>query len=97
MSSSKISLDATAKTNAMSAAMEAARTNLELETLATRGRDHLDFHDLSVATLREVIAAAFEAGYSAGLSTGYRQGRGDACREARGMNAQSKPRNPITK
>ena len=35
---------------------------LDIETLATRGSDRLDFHEVSVAGLREALATAYEAG-----------------------------------
>ena len=61
-----------AKTNAnikarrMAAAVEAVRNRLGLETLEDRKRDALDFHDISVAGIRDAIAIAFEAGFAAG-------------------------------
>ncbi|MBS0195992.1 MAG: hypothetical protein JSR77_04465 [Planctomycetes bacterium] len=60
-----------AKTNAkkaaaLAAATEAAREALLIETLETRGRDALDFHEVSVSMIRDAIAIAFEAGYAAG-------------------------------
>jgi hypothetical protein len=94
MTSKKNSLDAMSKQHAFDEAAEAARTHLGLETLATRNRDALDFHDTSVASIRRVIEMAFEAGYREGLHTGYRQGRGDACAEAAGSDAPTSPRNP---
>jgi len=39
-----------------------ARELLHLETLEVRNRDRLDFHDLSVAWLRNALEAAYEAG-----------------------------------
>jgi len=59
----------TNKTNArqMAAAAEAVRNRLALETLADRKRDALDFHNISVASIRDAIALAFEAGYDAGF------------------------------
>lgn len=53
------------RTQAMAAATEAVRRRLELETLDTRGRDTLDFHDLSVASIRDAIELAFNAGFAA--------------------------------
>lgn len=49
----------------MADAAEAVRKRLDLETLDTRGLDRLDFHDISVAAIREVIQIAFDAGYAA--------------------------------
>lgn len=39
-----------------------AQEHLGLETLETRNSDSLDFHDLSVASIRQALAAAFAAG-----------------------------------
>lgn len=54
------------KARHLAAATDAARTRLGLETLEDRQRDALDFHDISVASIRDVIALAFEAGFAAG-------------------------------
>ncbi|MEX0654860.1 MAG: hypothetical protein WD534_12615 [Phycisphaeraceae bacterium] len=43
-----------------------ARDVLNVATLETRGRDHLDFHDLSVWQLRQALEQAYEAGRAAG-------------------------------
>ncbi|MBX3377505.1 MAG: hypothetical protein KF678_10945 [Phycisphaeraceae bacterium] len=59
-----------AKARSMAAAAEAVRKRLGLETLADRGRDALDFHDLSVESIREAIALAFDAGWNAGFEAG---------------------------
>jgi hypothetical protein len=56
-----------AKARRMAAAAEAIRERLGLETLDTRNRDALDFHDVSVASIRDAIAIAFEVGYDAGF------------------------------
>lgn len=61
-------------TTALAAANEAVRKRLGLETLATRGRDALDFHDISVASLRDAIAIAFEIGFQAGADIGFDAG-----------------------
>ncbi len=50
---------------ARNAAMETIRQHLGLETLETRKRDSLDFHDVSVADLRAIINIAFDAGLAA--------------------------------
>lgn len=47
------------------AAAEAVRNRLGLETLEDRKRDALDFHNISVASIREVIQIAFDAGSAA--------------------------------
>ena len=39
-----------------------AKKHLRIETLNLRGRDALDFHDVSVSSLRDALAAAYEAG-----------------------------------
>lgn len=49
----------------LEAAAEAVRKELGLETLQTRGRDALDFHSLSVASIRAAIEIAFNAGLDA--------------------------------
>lgn len=90
----KTSLDGISKQKALDAETEWARKHLDLETLETRGRDGLDFHDLSVDAIRDLIRHAFETGYREGLHTGYRQGRADAAREAIGREAPSSPQNP---
>lgn len=41
---------------------EKVRQRLGLETLATRNRDSLDFHDISVSAIKDVISMVFEAG-----------------------------------
>lgn len=53
------------KARHMAAATEAVRNRLGLETLEDRKRDALDFHDISVASIREVIQIAFDAGLAA--------------------------------
>lgn len=39
-----------------------ARDRLRVPTLAPRGRDELDFYDLSVWTIRDALRAAYIAG-----------------------------------
>jgi len=41
---------------------------LGIPTLADRNRDMLDFHSVGVATLREIIQIAYDAGVHAGSS-----------------------------
>lgn len=41
---------------------EIARKQLGVETLETRNRDCLDFHDVAVWGIKEALAAAYEAG-----------------------------------
>ena len=42
-----------------------ARNILEIETLAERKRDALDFHEVSVWGLRDALLAAYELGLAA--------------------------------
>ena len=42
-----------------------AKEILWIETLDSRGRDRLDFHELSVASIRAALEAAYEAGREA--------------------------------
>ncbi len=88
------SLDALAKRHDLEEELEWAKAELLLETLETRCRDALDFHEIPVWSIRDVVRHAFESGYRSGLHTGYRQGRSDACDEARGKEARTQPRNP---
>ena len=44
-----------------------AQTHLHIETLETRHRDSLDFHDVGVWCVRDALQAAFEAGVAEGL------------------------------
>lgn len=54
---------------ARNAAMETIRQHLGWETLETRKRDSLDFHDVSVASIRAIIDMAFDAGLAAANTT----------------------------
>ena len=45
--------------------LEIAQRQFHLETLETRNRDRLDFHDVAVWALRAALEEAFEAGRSA--------------------------------
>ena len=45
-----------------------ARQHLDIETLATRNSDRLDFHEHAVWAVRAALEAAYEAGRAAGLS-----------------------------
>lgn len=42
-----------------------ARQTLDLETLDTRKRDALDFHDIAVWSIKEALEQAYEAGRQA--------------------------------
>jgi hypothetical protein len=44
---------------------EQVRQLLDLETLADRKRDSLDYHEIGVSSIREIIALAFDAGVNA--------------------------------
>jgi hypothetical protein len=44
-----------------------AQTHLHIQTLETRHRDSLDFHDVGVWCVRDALQAAFEAGIAEGL------------------------------
>ncbi len=46
-----------------------ALDHLFIETLATRNRDSLDFHDVSVWGVKSALVAAYQAGLAAGQST----------------------------
>lgn len=39
-----------------------ARTELGIDTLATRNSDRLDFHDVAVWSIREALSTAYDAG-----------------------------------
>jgi hypothetical protein len=43
-----------------------AQTHLSIETLETRHRDSLDFHDVGVGCLYDALQAAFDAGLAEG-------------------------------
>lgn len=88
------SLDGISKGKALDAEMEWAKVELLLETLDTRKSDSLDFHEIPVWSIRDLVRHAFEAGYHEGLHTGYRQGRSDAAQEAAREEAPTSPRNP---
>lgn len=47
---------------ALATVQEKVRNRLGFETLETRNRDSLDFHDVSVSAIRDIIKMAFEAG-----------------------------------
>jgi len=57
----------TIKTKAPSEALllEIAAKHFHLETLETRNSDSLDFHDVSVWSIRAALEAAFAAGQAA--------------------------------
>ena len=45
-----------------------AREELGIETLAVRGLDSLDFHDVYVTALRKALDRAFQAGLREGMT-----------------------------
>lgn len=50
---------------AEASAQRIAREVLFLDTLETRGRDHLDFHDLAVWSVKQALLDAYAAGRNA--------------------------------
>jgi hypothetical protein len=46
-----------------------AAEHLHIDTLATRNRDRLDFHEVSVWGLKEALQAAFTAGQQSKQTT----------------------------
>ncbi len=46
--------------------LEIAQRQFRIETLETRNRDRLDFHDVAVWAIRAALEEAFEAGRRAG-------------------------------
>ena len=47
-----------------------ARKRSDIRTLRTRGRDSLDFHDVSVWALLDMMQAAYDTGFDAGKKAG---------------------------
>jgi hypothetical protein len=45
-----------------------------VETLEQRGSDRLDFHDISVGSLKAALEHAYRSGYSAGKADGFERG-----------------------
>jgi len=48
--------------------LEIAQRQFRIETLETRNRDRLDFHDVAVWAIRAALEEAFEAGRRADLA-----------------------------
>ncbi len=44
------------------AVLQIAKAHLRIETLVSRNRDSLDFHEVSVWSVRSALEAAYEAG-----------------------------------
>ncbi|MFU8778998.1 MAG: DUF6900 domain-containing protein [Roseovarius sp.] len=49
--------------------LEIAQRQFRIETLETRNRDRLDFHDVAVWSIRAALEEAFEAGRRAAETT----------------------------
>ena len=49
--------------------LDIAQRHFFLDTLETRNRDRLDFHDVAVWAIRDALAEAFEAGRRAHETT----------------------------
>jgi hypothetical protein len=49
--------------------LDIAQRHLFLETLETRNRDRLDFHDIAVWAIRSALVAVFDAGRRAEAET----------------------------
>jgi len=47
-----------------------ARKRTDIRTLRTRGRDSLDFHDVSVWALLDMMQSAYDAGFEVGQKAG---------------------------
>lgn len=47
-----------------------ARERADIRTLRKRGRDSLDFHDVSIWALLDMMQAAYDAGFDAGRKAG---------------------------
>ena len=47
-----------------------ARKRTDIRTLRTRRRDSLDFHDVSVWALLDMMQSAYDAGFEAGQKAG---------------------------
>ena len=60
-----------------------AQTHLHIETLETRHRDSLDFHDVGVWCVRDALRAAYEAGVAEGLLRHAESGRNERSRDGR--------------
>jgi len=60
-----------------------AQTHLHIETLETRHRDSLDFHDVGVWCVRDALRAAYEAGVAEGLRQAGRTKQEGATRRKR--------------
>ncbi|MBX3361127.1 MAG: hypothetical protein KF705_06765 [Phycisphaeraceae bacterium] len=88
----KPSLDALAKRHDLDEELDWAKAELLLETLDTRGRDALDFHEIPVSAIRDVVRHAFESG-TGRLAHRLPPRQVGRLRRARGKEARQ-PRNP---
>lgn len=58
--------------------------NTEIETVASRGLDSLDFHDVHIGSLVTLVKKAYAAGHGSGFDDGLEAGvelerRGESC------------------
>jgi len=51
-----------------------AKEHLGVVHWETRGLDRLDFHDVSVGSIRKALEAAYKAGHNEGYNEGYEEG-----------------------
>ncbi len=58
-----------------------AQTHLHIETLETRHRDSLDFHDVGVWCVRDALQAAYEAGIAEGRRQAGRMQKQDEAKQ----------------
>lgn len=58
----KAQREAQRRDRAEALAAQIARDDLGIETLEVRKRDHLDFHEVSVTSLKEALVAAYLMG-----------------------------------
>lgn len=52
----------------LSDTLERVRAMMDVDTLETRGRDALDFHSLSVQSIRSIVEYAYLCGQQAGIA-----------------------------
>ena len=48
-----------------------AKKHFNVATLQDRGRDHLDFYDISVSAIKAALIEAYESGLRKGYDCGY--------------------------
>lgn len=54
--------------------LKIAKKHFDVETLATRNRDSLDFKDVAVWSIEAALREAYEAGFKAGSESGFKTG-----------------------